>query len=80
MCQKNHQNNIKLQLLISIHHFMIEFKGALDKYNSFLFISISIEDYKLNQYRKFQLILPMRFPFMGYFVNSIIFSVSHRLL
>ena len=56
------------------------FKGALDKYNIYLFKSNSIEDFKLNQYRNFQLILPMRFHFMMYFVNSIIFSVSHRLL
>ena len=55
-------------------------KGALDKYNIYLFKSNSIEDFKLNQYRNFQLILPMRFHFMMYFVNSIIFRVSHRLL
>ena len=53
---------------------------ALDKYNIYLFITNSIEDFKLNQYRNFQLILPMRFHFMRYFVNSIIFRVSHRLL
>ena len=55
-------------------------KGALDKYNIYLSISSSIEGLKLNQYRKFQLILPMRFHFMRYFVNSIIFRVPHRLL
>ena len=55
-------------------------KGALDKYNIYLFISSSIEGLKLNQYRKFQLILPMRFHFMRYFVNSIILRVPHRLL
>ena len=55
-------------------------KGALDKYNIYLFVSYSIEDFKLNQYRNFQLNLPMRFHFMRYFVSSIIFSVSHRLL
>ena len=52
-------------------------KGALDKYNIYLFKSNSIEDFKLNQYQNFQLILPMRFHFMMYFVNSIIFRVSH---
>ena len=57
-----------------------EVKGALDKYNIYLFICNSIEDLKLNQYWKFQLILPMHFDFMRYFVNSIIFRVSHRLL
>ena len=56
-------------------------KGAFDKYNIYLFISNSIEDIELNQYQNFQLILPMRFYLMRYFVNSIIFrvSVSHRL-
>ena len=57
-------------------------KEALDKYSIYLFIPNSIEDLKLNQYQNFQLILPMRFHFMRYFVNNIIFSVSHshRLL
>ena len=55
-------------------------KGALDKYNIYLFIANSIEDFKLKQYRNFQLILPMHFHFMRCFVNSIIFRVSHRLL
>ena len=55
-------------------------KWALDKYNIYLFISNSIEDFKLNQYQNFQLILPMHFHFMRYFMNSIIFIVSHRLL
>ena len=54
-------------------------KLALDKYNTYLFISNSVEDFKLNQYRNFQLILPMNFQFISYFVH-IIFSVSHRLL
>ena len=54
--------------------------GALDKSNIYLFIPSSIEDLKSNQYRNFQLILPMRFHFTRYFVNSIIFRVSHRLL
>ena len=56
------------------------FKGALDKYKIYLFISNSIEYFKLNQYRNFQLILPMHFHFMRYFVNTIILRVSHRLL
>ena len=55
-------------------------KGALDKYNIYLFISNSIEDIKLNLYQIFQLILPMCFNFMRYFVNSIISRVSNRLL
>ena len=58
----------------------LKLKEALDKCNISLFISNSIEDIKSNQYRNFQLILPMCFHFMRYFVNSIIFSVSHRLL
>ena len=56
------------------------FKGALDKYNIYLFVSNCIEDNKLNQYWNFQLILPMRFHFTRYFANSIIFRVSQRLL
>ena len=56
------------------------FKGALDKYNIYLFIPNSIKDFKLNQYRNLQLILPIRFHFMRYFVISIIFRVSHRPL
>ena len=59
----------------------ILFKGVLDKYNYiYFFIPNSIEEFKLNQYRHFRLILPMRFHFMRYFVNSILFRVSHRLL
>ena len=61
-------------------YYYMHIKGALDKYNIYLFISNSLEDFKLNQYRKFQLILPMRFHFMRYFMNSIISRVSHRLL
>ena len=53
---------------------------ALDKYNIYLFVSYSIEDLKLNQYRNFQLILPMCFHFMRYFVHSIIFRVYHMLM
>ena len=37
------------------------FKGALDKFNIFLFIPNSIEDFKLKQHQNFQLILPMAF-------------------
>ena len=54
-------------------------KGVLDKCNIYRFISNSIEDIKSNQYRNFQLILPKHFHFMRYFMNSIIFRVSHRL-
>ena len=59
---------------------LLGIKGALDKYDIYLFISNPIEDFKLNQYQNFQLILLMRFHFMSYFVNSIIFRMSHRLL
>ena len=58
-------------------------KGALDKYNIYLFILssiMSIEDFILNQHRNFQLILPVRFHFTRHFVYSIISRVSHRLL
>ena len=53
---------------------------ALDKCNIYHFISNSIENFKLNQYWNFQLILSLCYPFMSYFVNSIIFRVSHWLL
>ena len=56
------------------------FKGALDKSNIYLSTSNSIEDIKSNQNQNFQLILSMHFHFMRYFVISIIFRVSHRLL
>ena len=59
---------IKDQLLI--------LKGALDKYNIYLFMPNSIEDFKSNQYQNFQLVLPMRFHFMMYFVNGIMLRVS----
>ena len=49
-------------------------------YSIYIFIFNSIEEIELNQYRNFQLILSMRFHFMRYFVNSIIFRVSHGLL
>ena len=55
-------------------------KGALAKYNIYLLIFNPIEDSKLIQHRKFQLILSMHFHFMRYFVNSIISRVSQRLL
>ena len=60
--------------------FMNFVKGALDKYNTYLLMSIAIENFKLKQYWNFQLILPERFHFMRYFVNSIIYRVSRRLL
>ena len=47
---------------------------------TFVFYFYSIDDFELNQYQNFQLILPISFHFMMYFVNSIIFRVSHRLL
>ena len=72
MC-KNSILTIQKQSVFSI-------KGALDKYDIYLFVSNSIEDFKLDLYWNFQLILLMRFHFMRYFVNSIIFRVSHRLL
>ena len=55
-------------------------RNAKMVYNIYLFMSYSMEDFKCKQYWKFPLILPMRFHFMQYLVNSIIFRVSHRLL
>ena len=56
------------------------FKGALDKYNPISLYNSSIENIKINQYQKFQLILPIRFHFMRSFINSTIPRVSHRPL
>ena len=42
-------------------------RGALDKYNIYLFIFKSIEDLKLNQHQNFQLILPVWFFFSFFF-------------
>ena len=39
-------------------------KRALDKYNIYLFVSCSKENYKINQYQKIQPIRPMRFHFI----------------
>ena len=69
--------NVDLLLLFILQSYI---KEALDKYNIYLFVSNFIEDLILNQYRNFQLILPMCFHYMTYFVNSIIFRVSYRLL
>ena len=61
--------------------YVSNFKGALNKYdNTYLFISNSAENFKLNQYQNFQLILQMRFHFMRYFMNRSILRVSQRLL
>ena len=69
-----------MNLYLASYLLYIGFKGALDKYTIYLFISNSIEDFKLIQYRNFQLILPMRFHFIRCLVNSIVSRVSHRLL
>ena len=45
-----------------------------------MFVSNSIEDFRLNQFPNLQLVLPMRCHFMRYSVNSIKFKVPHRLL
>ena len=58
----------------------LKLKGALDKYDIYFLKPYSIEDFKLELYWNFQLNLPMRFHFMRYFVNSIIYRVSHTLL
>ena len=55
-------------------------KGHSTSITSFLHISNSIQEFKLNSYRNFQLILPIRFHCMWYFVNSVIFRVSQKLL
>ena len=55
-------------------------KGALDKYNIYLFVSCSKENFITNQYQKFQPILPMRFHFIQSFAINIIPRVPHRPL
>ena len=77
----------KFEFTVTVHYgpwakytLLWALEGALDKYNIYLVILKSIEDFKLNQYPHFQLILPMRFHFVKYFVNSIIARVSHKLL
>ena len=66
--------------LIWSHTFSIPFKEALDKYNMYLFVSCSTENYKINQYKKFQSIQPKHCHFIWFLVNSIIPRVSHRPL
>ena len=83
--EESYENTQKIQFWKFWNHPLFDireyaFKGALGKYNIYFFISNSNENFNLNQYRNFQLILPMHYHFMRYFVNSIIFSVSHRLL
>ena len=70
---------LKTDLVVLRNLLVLLFKGSLDKYNIYLFIPNSIEYFKLNKYRNFQLILPMRFHFMRYFVNSIIEVVFEKL-
>ena len=65
LCQKKTKNGLK---------------ETLDKSDIFLLISKSIEDIKYNQYQNFQIILLICFHFMRYFMNSIIFGMSVRLL
>ena len=74
-----HRELITSQTLFSpsINNYL---QGHFTSIKSIFFKSNSIEDFELNQYRDFQLILPMRFYLMRYFVNSIMFRVSHRLL
>ena len=56
--------------------FHNRFKGALDMYNISLLISNSINDFEENQYHNSQMIMRIRFHFMRYFVNSIIFIIQ----
>ena len=49
-------------------------------YNIYILAPSSIENFKINQYRNFQLIWSMRFHFMRFFVINIIPRVSHRPL
>ena len=57
-----------------------QLKGHWTSITLIFFISNSIKDFNSSQYRNFQLILPMHFHFIRYFVNSSICRVSHRLL
>ena len=62
---------------LKIMSFELELQGAFDKYDIYLFMSNSVEDFELNQHQNFQPILQMHFHFMMYFVDSIIPRVSH---
>ena len=51
---------------------VLYFKGALDKYNIYLFACCSREKFIINPYQKFQPIRPMRFHFIWFLAKSII--------
>ena len=70
-------NKVKTNMIIRIMYEKL--KGYWTSITS-IFLCLIIEDFTFKQYRNFQLILPMRFHFMRYFENSIIFRMSHRLL
>ena len=79
--QENIENDCdNLRTLVIIKYGQeIKFKGALDKYYSTSVFAFNLtENYKINQYQTFQLILLMLFHFMRSFVNSIIPRVFHR--
>ena len=48
----------------------VRFKGALNKYSTYLFVPNSIENYEINQYQTFQLILPNAFSFYEVFCEQ----------
>ena len=61
-------DNSEIQIFNAKFGFSI--KGALDKYNIYLFISSSIEDLKSNQYRKFQAVSANAFSFYEVFCEQ----------
>ena len=58
-----------------LYLILCKLKGALDKYDIYIFISTSIESFEQNRYWNLQLLLPKRFHFIKYFVNIIILRV-----
>ena len=53
-------------------------RGALDKYNTYLFCSK--ENFEINQYQNFSWFNQCVFILFEFFVNSIISRVSHKQL
>ena len=59
-----------LSFVFYVLELSLSFKGALDKYNIYLFTYTSIENSKLNQYRNFQLIPADAFSFYEVFCEQ----------
>ena len=58
-----HSFGVVLQNFTVLEHKVFIPIGAMDKYNIYLFISNSMDDFKSSQYWNFQVILPRRFSY-----------------